>query len=221
MTSTDLKSSAQRQNASGVRPQAKPVLQYDHGNISDDGKEQLEFSITNVGSGPARIVWFDVMPKGTRYSSIGTWIIASGKSSITFASAPINRMVLAPGVQRRMVALKRPNDEAGRQRWTLIDRALQHASARLLLLSLRSVLDIEPGTRHPPRSAQLPTPGHARSGNRPRIMTGSQPSRQAGGRRMQLGGWIRDAQGHSRSGCMHSAGWRSCPVRRKRYLASS
>lgn len=105
-----------------VRAQSTPVLQYDHGNVSDEGKAQLEFSITNVGTGPARIVWFDVLPKGTRYSSIGTWIVASGKSSITFTSASINRMVLAPGVQRRMLAWKRPQDEAGRQRWAFIDR---------------------------------------------------------------------------------------------------
>jgi hypothetical protein len=106
-----------------VRAQSTPVLQYDHGNISDDGKEQLTFTITNVGSGPARIVWFQVTPGDNRYTSIGQWVISTGDSPISFTSASINRMVLAPGVERNMVTWKRPADEAGRKRWALLDRA--------------------------------------------------------------------------------------------------
>ncbi len=105
-----------------VRAQSTPVLQYDHGNISDEGVPQLEFSITNVGTGPARIVWFEIAPGGERYSNVGSWIIATGDSSIAFTSASINRMVLAPGVERRMVTWKRPEDAAGRERWATIDR---------------------------------------------------------------------------------------------------
>lgn len=105
-----------------VRAQSTPVLQYDHGNFGDDGSEQLTFTITNVGTGPARIVWFEVAPGGKRYSHIGRWVLSTGNSPITFTSASINLIVLAPGVARNMVTWKRPADQAGRERWARIDR---------------------------------------------------------------------------------------------------
>jgi hypothetical protein len=105
-----------------VRAQSTPVLQYDHGNVSEEGKKQLEFTVTNVGTGPARIVWFEVMPNGARYSNIEAWVIATRVSSINFTSASINRMVLAPGVERMLVTWPQPSDEAGLMRWAQIDR---------------------------------------------------------------------------------------------------
>ena len=105
-----------------VRAQSTPILQYDHGNISDDGQEQLEFSIRNVGTGPARVVWFEMLPDGKRYSTIGQWLIDSGEGDISFTSSPINRTMLAPNDERRMATWKVPADAAGRSRWTQIDR---------------------------------------------------------------------------------------------------
>ncbi len=105
-----------------VRAQSTPVLQYDHGNVLDTGESALEFNLTNVGSGPARIVWFEVLPQGARYSSVGDWIISTGDGPITFTSSPINQIVLAPNDARRMILWRPPADEAGRKRWAIIDR---------------------------------------------------------------------------------------------------
>ncbi len=105
-----------------VRAQSTPVLQYDHGNVTDEGKAQLEFTITNVGTGPARIVWFEVGSASGRFSNIGQWVISTGDGPIRFTSASINQIVLAQNEKRQMFAWERPADEAGRIRWELIDR---------------------------------------------------------------------------------------------------
>lgn len=112
-----------RANEKLVRAQSTPVLQYDHGNAGDEGQNELSFAITNVGTGPARIVWFEIAPEGQRYPSIGKWVIEAGEGQVSFISSPINRMVLAPGVERIMLKWERPADAAGRARWTQIDRA--------------------------------------------------------------------------------------------------
>lgn len=104
-----------------VRAQSTPVLQYDHGNLSDDGRAELGFTMTNVGTGPARVVWFEVAPEGSRYSSIGKWVIATGTGPISFTSSSINQIVLAPNEKRNMVVWPKPADEAGRKRWAKID----------------------------------------------------------------------------------------------------
>ena len=105
-----------------VRAQSTPVLQYNHGNRSDDGQDVLGFSITNVGSGPARIIWFEVAPSGANYDEIGKWVFATGTSEVKFTTAPINQIVLAPDEKRTMLTWPRPADETGRKRWELINR---------------------------------------------------------------------------------------------------
>jgi hypothetical protein len=105
-----------------VRAQSTPVLQYDHGNISDDGKPALDFSITNVGTGPARIVWFRITHGGKTFTNVGSWVRSTGTSSIGFTSATINRMVLAPNAERVMLTWQRPTDAPGLARWKVINK---------------------------------------------------------------------------------------------------
>ncbi|QHL92079.1 hypothetical protein GVO57_14480 (plasmid) [Sphingomonas changnyeongensis] len=119
-----------------VKAQSTPVLQYDHGNVSDTGRKELAFTLTNVGSGPARVVWFEVAPAGQRYSNIGEWVMASGKSSITFTSATINQIVLAPNDKRNLLVWPRPDDEAGLKRWNRIDRERFKTSVRACYCSV-------------------------------------------------------------------------------------
>jgi len=52
------------QNSRLVRANSVPLLQFDHGNLGDDGKPQIYLSVHNVGTGPARIVWFEVLQDG-------------------------------------------------------------------------------------------------------------------------------------------------------------
>ncbi|WP_143738457.1 hypothetical protein [Erythrobacter colymbi] len=125
-----------RENERLVRAQSTPVLQYDHGNISDAGEPQLEFTVTNVGTGPARIVWFRISHEGKSFSSVGSWARSTGKGSITFTSSSINRIVLAPNDKRRMVSWARPADAPGLARWKTIDRERFNATVEACYCSV-------------------------------------------------------------------------------------
>jgi len=52
------------QNARLVRANSVPLLQFDHGNINDEGKPEIYLSVRNAGTGPARIVWFELLQDG-------------------------------------------------------------------------------------------------------------------------------------------------------------
>lgn len=105
-----------------VRSQSTPVLQYSHGNVGASGEAALTFDVTNVGTGPARIVSFRLTHEGRTYSNVGKWLVASGKGQMTFTSAPINRIVLAPNASVTMANWRRPEDASGLARWQMINR---------------------------------------------------------------------------------------------------
>jgi hypothetical protein len=119
-----------------VRAQSTPVLQYDHGNMSDDGIPAMAFRLTNVGTGAARIMWFEVAPADARYSSIGQWVISTGASDAEFTSSSINRIVLAANEERIMLTWPQPADEAGRSRWAQIDAARFETKVRACYCSV-------------------------------------------------------------------------------------
>lgn len=119
-----------------VRAQSTPVLQYSHGNSTDDGQHVLGFSITNVGSGPARLIWFEVSPVGASYSDIGKWVVATGADQKGFTTSPVNRIVLASNEKRTMLTWPQPSDEAGQLLWERINRGRFNASVNACYCSV-------------------------------------------------------------------------------------
>jgi hypothetical protein len=52
-----------------VEAQSTPMLMLDNSNMTDDGKYSIGFSLSNVGTGPARVVWFHLTDdKGLSYT---------------------------------------------------------------------------------------------------------------------------------------------------------
>jgi len=52
------------QNSRLVRANSVPLLQFDTGNINEEGKEEIYLAVRNAGTGPARIVWFELLQDG-------------------------------------------------------------------------------------------------------------------------------------------------------------
>jgi hypothetical protein len=53
------------QNSRLVRANSVPLLQFDTGNIGDDDRSsELYLAVRNAGTGPARIVWFELLQDG-------------------------------------------------------------------------------------------------------------------------------------------------------------
>jgi hypothetical protein len=55
------------QNERMVRATSTPILTYDHGNSGPNREPQLNFSIANNGTGPARVVWVEMSYKNKKY----------------------------------------------------------------------------------------------------------------------------------------------------------
>ncbi len=104
------------QNARLVRANSVPLLNFDTGNIDDQtGASDLYLEVKNVGTGPARIVWFemkrpdgrfvrnyqDLLPPGVRLSRPEADIITGG----------IAPSMMPAGERRRLLTWARPKTD--------------------------------------------------------------------------------------------------------------
>ncbi len=123
-----------QQNERLVRATSTPFLQFVHGNAANpEGGtpiQQITFSVENVGTGPARIEWFEVRYKGAPMASFQallgavdpTAVEASDILTTTSGVAP----TMMPAGEERIIALwNRPpaTDAAGRALWSKLDSA--------------------------------------------------------------------------------------------------
>jgi hypothetical protein len=104
------------QNARLVRANSVPLLQFDDGNVDDAGNAELYLEVKNVGTGPARIVWFemkrqdgrfvrnylDLLPPGANLSRPEAGIITGG----------IAPSMMPAGEARRLFTWPRPKSGA-------------------------------------------------------------------------------------------------------------
>lgn len=78
------------QNARLVRSNSTPVLQFGTGNVDGDG-EAIYFDVTNSGTGPARIVWFELRENGQSLPDAATLLT---RTASQLKSSPDGRAVL-------------------------------------------------------------------------------------------------------------------------------
>ncbi len=125
-----------------TRASAWPFIQIGSGNASDGGAAELNFSISNVGTGPARVYAYDVqvdgrpLPPGghllTRIlqaccnaefeaaiARTGGEIAAMGPEM----SSPVAERFIAPNGE--ITSLRWPRSEENRALWTALDSARQ------------------------------------------------------------------------------------------------
>lgn len=124
-----------QQNERLVRASSTPILQFGHGNAgeSQPGKPPegaITFSVENVGTGPARVQWFEVRYGGKPMASFNELLravdpVAKGAAHITTTTTAIAPTMMAAGEDRTIVTWVRPpaSDIAGQTLWNKMDKA--------------------------------------------------------------------------------------------------
>jgi hypothetical protein len=116
------------QNARLVRASSTPILEFGHGNTRDDGKANLDFVVRNVGSGMARVVWFEFKLDGKPMPNVRAVVQAlnpEAKENVSLLSGPVANRFLAPGAEQRILGWARPSEtETGvLKAWSELDKA--------------------------------------------------------------------------------------------------
>lgn len=125
-----------KENERLVRAQSTPILQFSHGNVTDDGARALEFTISNVGTGPARVKWTELQSDGKTYGDMDEYVFATGTGQITYVTSPINQSVLSQGEDRRILRWDYPKNADAQRRWSLIDKSRFKAKAKACYCSV-------------------------------------------------------------------------------------
>jgi hypothetical protein len=122
-----------KQNERMVRASSTPLLQFGHGNVTTEGSGDkshpaLTFSVQNVGTGPARVAWFEVCHEGKPlrvFDDLTKALKPDGTLNMTNITAPIANTLMTAGEERRIVLWKRPADAdaIGVETWKRVDDA--------------------------------------------------------------------------------------------------
>jgi hypothetical protein len=116
------------QNARLVRANSTPILEFGHGNLKDDGSSTLDFTVRNVGTGVARIAWFEFRLDGKPMQDMSATIQAlhpNIKPMPSFNSGPVARRVFAAGAEQRFFGWAKPAPDSKEflAAWTALDKA--------------------------------------------------------------------------------------------------
>src|SRR5262245_7646311 len=118
------------QNSRLVRANSVPLLQFDSGNIGDDNRSsELYMAVRNAGTGPARVVWFEILLDGKPVRNFLTLMPPDAKG-VRRVDAHIVTSSIAPsmmpaGERRKLLAWPLPDDAAGQSAWHHVDAVRQ------------------------------------------------------------------------------------------------
>ncbi|MEO6116747.1 MAG: hypothetical protein ABIP33_10210 [Pseudolysinimonas sp.] len=115
------------ENARLVRASSTPLLYFSTGNATDDGKPEISFTLRNSGTGPARIVWLQILNRGVPRPNLIDLIKSTGvsypKSPVTFGSSYITRTIVSAGEERRFLRWGEPAEgDPQRPTWQALDK---------------------------------------------------------------------------------------------------
>jgi hypothetical protein len=116
------------QNAKLVRASSTPILEFGHGNVRDDGTASLEFTVKNVGTGMARVAWFELRVDGKPMPDMRSAIqlIDPGATQVEqLLTGPVANRFFAAGADQRVFGWKRPpeTDPKPLKAWNELNRA--------------------------------------------------------------------------------------------------
>ena len=97
-----------------VEAQSTPLLMLDSSNLSDDGKPALTFKLSNVGTGPAQVMWFSLKDdQGVSYTG-GTLYerVAKLDPKASFLSQQVSGSFVRSGEFRLVFEWPKPADES-------------------------------------------------------------------------------------------------------------
>jgi hypothetical protein len=116
------------QNAKLVRAGSTPILEFGHGNVREDGTASLEFTVKNVGSGMARVVWFELRVDGKPMPDMRSVIKVldpEAAEDMQLLTGSVANRFLAAGAEQRVFGWKRPPDTDPKplKAWNELNRA--------------------------------------------------------------------------------------------------
>lgn len=129
------------QNSRLVRANSVPLLQFDTGNIGDDNRSsELYMALRNAGTGPARVVWFELLLNGKPVRNYRDLMPAEAKAErrvdagiVTSDSAP---SMMPVGERRKLLAWPLPADPSGQSAWHHVDQVRQGLKVEACYCSL-------------------------------------------------------------------------------------
>jgi len=117
-----------QQNERLVRANSTPILEFGHANSKDDGSPHLEFVLRNVGTGPARIAWFQLTVDGKPVPHMSAVVDLlhpglSGRPAVLVA--PVGKHIFAAGARHSFFSWTKPPPGSGDQvsAWARLDQA--------------------------------------------------------------------------------------------------
>jgi hypothetical protein len=130
------------QNSRLVKANSVPLLQFDTGNVGDDGKPEIYLSVRNAGTGPARIVWFELLHDGKPVRNYLSLLPADAKLQEARTQAGIVTSGIAPsmmpaGEQRKLLRFSKPAPGAAAMpAWEHLDKVRQTLKVESCFCSL-------------------------------------------------------------------------------------
>lgn len=114
------------ENSRLVRANSTPVLQFQSGNVGDDGRE-LSLTVANVGTGTARVIWFELRRDGRLRRSANDLIDYTPKPSEQdyVPTRPVGGTYFPAGESRQFVGWKYPSSPMSRAKWDAFDKDRQ------------------------------------------------------------------------------------------------
>jgi hypothetical protein len=106
------------QNSRLVRANSVPLIQFDSGNIGDDNRSpELYFAVRNAGTGPARIVWFEIMLDGKPVRTYADLLpegpVRDGYRQYDTVTSSIAPSMMPAGERRKLLTWPRPAEGTG------------------------------------------------------------------------------------------------------------
>lgn len=121
------------QNSRLVQAQSTPLLMLDSGNRADNDQPVISLTLSNVGTGPARILWFHLVdPSGVDYSGQAVTRRAEQVGAIEVSSQRIALTLMRSGADRDVLSWPKPvGNLPALSQWQALDdiRFRLHASA--------------------------------------------------------------------------------------------
>lgn len=115
------------QNARLVRANSTPLLMFGHGNLGENGTPRLTFSVTNAGTGPARVAWFELRVDGKPAKDMVEAVRSVAETvpgELRFNSSRIAPQILLPRDTVKIFAWDRPAEtDPQLDAWKKVERA--------------------------------------------------------------------------------------------------
>lgn len=110
------------ENSRLVRANATPVLQFLGGNVGDSGRE-VSLTVANVGTGTARVIWFELARNGRVRRNANDLIDYVPKPSERdyVPTQPVGGTYFPADETRKFVAWKYPTGAVSRAKWEAFD----------------------------------------------------------------------------------------------------